>query len=238
MSALKARSMKTTAGAFDVEDFIEKLISFMGGNQATGEATEGVEIDDTTPLKWDKIGRKALAKSRRVPVMDFMLGPLSVEQKKRAQSKRIRLEKHDEDLRRPQEITEEDIQRSENETTKNVTNIQRILDANGAVNLFKFIINPNDFAQSVENLFYLSFLIRDGSCSLEVEKGEPVIFSVEKPTQQEYDDGLTRRQFVFEFDQETWKRAIEVYSITECIVPARPKDPGATKITGKRGWYG
>jgi len=29
--------------------------------------------------------------------------------------------------------------------------------------------------------------------------------SVEKPTQQEYDDGLTRRQFVFEFDQETWK---------------------------------
>ena len=28
---------------------------------------------------------------------------------------------------------------------------------------------------------------------------------MEKPTQQEYDDGLTRRQFVFEFDQETWK---------------------------------
>lgn len=73
LSALKARSMKTTAGAFDVEDFIEKLISFMGGNQATGEpAEEGVEMDDTAPLKWDKIGRKALAKSRRVPVMDFM----------------------------------------------------------------------------------------------------------------------------------------------------------------------
>ena len=53
--------------------------------------------------------------------------------------------------------------------------IQRILDANGAVNLFKFIINPDDYAQSVENLFYLSFLIRDGSCSLEVESGEPMI---------------------------------------------------------------
>ena len=73
MSALKARSMKTTAGAFDVEDFIEKLISFMGGNKATAEATEeGVEVDDTAPLQWDKIGRKALAKSRRAPVMGFM----------------------------------------------------------------------------------------------------------------------------------------------------------------------
>ena len=73
MSALKARSMKTTAGAFDMEDFVEKLISFMGGNKATGEAVEeGAEMDDTAPLKWDKIGRKALAKSRRVPVVDFM----------------------------------------------------------------------------------------------------------------------------------------------------------------------
>lgn len=53
--------------------------------------------------------------------------------------------------------------------------IQRILEANGTVNLFKFIINPDDFAQSVENLFYLSFLIRDGTCSLEVDSGEPMI---------------------------------------------------------------
>lgn len=73
ISALKARSMKTTAGTFDVGDFIEKLISFMGGNQTAGEPIEeGVDVDDTVPLKWEKIGRKALAKSRRVPAMDFM----------------------------------------------------------------------------------------------------------------------------------------------------------------------
>jgi hypothetical protein len=50
------------------------------------------------------------------------------------------------------------------------------VEQNGPVNLFRFIINPNDFAQSVENLFYLSFLIRDGECALEIEEnGEPVI---------------------------------------------------------------
>ena len=45
------------------------------------------------------------------------------------------------------------------------------------VNIFKFIINPNDFGQSVENLFYLSFLIRDGKCAFSVdeESGEPTI---------------------------------------------------------------
>jgi len=50
------------------------------------------------------------------------------------------------------------------------------VEQNGPVNLFRFVTNPNDFAQSVENLFYLSFLIRDGECALEIEEdGEPVI---------------------------------------------------------------
>ena len=57
--------------------------------------------------------------------------------------------------------------------------IERILqDLDGEpVNIFKFIINPNDFGQSVENLFYLSFLIRDGKCAFSVdeESGEPTI---------------------------------------------------------------
>lgn len=58
-----------------------------------------------------------VATERRVTRM----GPLSLEQKKRAQVKRAKLEKHKEDMRKPQEIREEDITRSENETTKNVT---------------------------------------------------------------------------------------------------------------------
>lgn len=54
--------------------------------------------------------------------MDLMnrLGPLSIEQKKRNTVKRAKLEKNKADEKKPQEITEDDITRSENETTKNV----------------------------------------------------------------------------------------------------------------------
>ena len=51
------------------------------------------------------------------------LGPLSIEQKKRNIGKRARLEKNKEDMKKPQEIREEDITRSENETTKNVASV-------------------------------------------------------------------------------------------------------------------
>lgn len=45
------------------------------------------------------------------------------------------------------------------------------------VNLFKVVINPDSFAQSAENIFYLSFLIRDAKVAFEIddESGEPFV---------------------------------------------------------------
>lgn len=168
ISAAKARAMKSGSGAFDVDDFVARLITYMGGRKPFSPAVgddDGDDDDDYdeggAPLDWERIGRRALAKSRRVPAMDFMcvvsdlpqrgvvqkvdvdlgsganvecdsdtdgdwcgrLGPLSIEQKKRAQAKRAKLEKNKEDLKKPQEITEEDITRSKNETTTNVATV-------------------------------------------------------------------------------------------------------------------
>lgn len=54
--------------------------------------------------------------------------------------------------------------------------LEKLLEEAGRINLFRFVVNPHDFAQSVENIFYLSFLIRDGKVALETdEDGEPII---------------------------------------------------------------
>lgn len=88
-------------------------------------------------------------------------------------------------------------------------------------------MNPNDFAQSVENVFYLSFLIRDGRVAFETsEEGEPIVckwmlFPVlyskltkcsflskglcEPPGDEDYAAGLKKRQLVFGFDMATWR---------------------------------
>lgn len=54
------------------------------------------------------------------------LGPLSIEQKKRNVAKRTKFEKNKSDEKKPQEITEDDITRSGNETTKNVVVVRRM----------------------------------------------------------------------------------------------------------------
>ena len=35
-----------------------------------------------------------------------------------------------------------------------------------------FIINPDSFAQSVENMFYFSFLVREDKAAIEIEEDE------------------------------------------------------------------
>lgn len=65
--------MKLGSAAFDVDDFVSKLISYMGGRQRfEDEEGDEMEVVNGDALDWDKIGRKALAKSRRVPVTGFM----------------------------------------------------------------------------------------------------------------------------------------------------------------------
>jgi hypothetical protein len=77
VGAQKARAMKSGSGAFDIDEFVSKLVKFLKDDQLP----EDVFSDDSdaeesnnhlTPLDWDRIGRKAMAKSHRVPLMGFM----------------------------------------------------------------------------------------------------------------------------------------------------------------------
>lgn len=94
--ALKARQLKIDADAFDTDEFIARLVKFMGGQANARDArrkrTRGKraaesdedELDDDDeaefdrPMKWIKVGRVLAAQSRRAAPFDFMCAvPLS-----------------------------------------------------------------------------------------------------------------------------------------------------------------
>lgn len=43
---------------------------------------------------------------------------------------------------------------------------------NGGIPLFRFCLNPRSFGQTIENLFYVSFLVRDGSVGVSLDGNE------------------------------------------------------------------
>jgi hypothetical protein len=77
------------------------------------------------------------------------------------------------------QLKEDDFRKDEQDTPRMVKlvgdTLERVGGATG-INFFRFVVNPASFGQSVENLFYLSFLTHDGIASLEMDDDdEPIL---------------------------------------------------------------
>ena len=74
---------------------------------------------------------------------------------------------------RPKEVRSEDMKQAVNPTIVYTTVLERILErqpGDGKVNLFKWLINPRSFGQTIENTFYTSFLLRE--CRVAIDEAE------------------------------------------------------------------
>lgn len=52
-------------------------------------------------------------------------------------------------------------------------------DAQG-INFFRLVVNPDSFGQSVENVFYTSFLIRERRAAVRIEDDGEIIISMSR----------------------------------------------------------
>ncbi|KFY71345.1 hypothetical protein V499_08438 [Pseudogymnoascus sp. VKM F-103] len=111
------------------------------------------------------------------------------------------------------------------------------LNADGGMDLFRFVINPRSFGQTVENMFYVSFLIRDGKAAITVdEDGLPFLGEAEPLGRAEaLKKDVSKHQAIFAIDMATWEELIEVFEIREPIIEHR--EEVVQRAVGARGWY-
>ncbi|KAK3337450.1 Nse4 C-terminal-domain-containing protein [Cercophora scortea] len=109
----------------------------------------------------------------------------------------------------------------------------------GGIDLMRFVVNPRSFGQTVENLFYVSFLIREGSVKLSFDKhGLPSLEAVAKELQPDGDHprhGATRHQAIMSIDMDIWRDVIDAFNIKESLIPHREEQH--QQGPGARGWY-
>ena len=92
---------------------------------------------------------------------------------------------------------------------------------NECVPLFDFCVNPKSFGQTVENLFYVSFLIKEGSVGLDFDgRGMPTL-GLTRPKSVQERQGAPRNQAVFTLDFDMWREIVESHGITKSLIPHR-----------------
>ena len=96
----RARNVNLGDATFNVDEYVSKLVSFMGGRHLVGDNDRGREDS----MDWAELGRVAMGIIRRPPTMGFILGPLSVEKKERKVVRRQAERRDDTKVVRPQEV--------------------------------------------------------------------------------------------------------------------------------------
>ncbi|PVV03945.1 hypothetical protein BB560_001562 [Smittium megazygosporum] len=213
----QVRKFQVDSIGLDIDELISKTrVKLFGSNSDEREAA-GIEP------KWETIGRLSAKYSKRVPGLDTTSGPLYRDPPKPRTSKKPRREKSgsSQHTTTVNELGKLDFSKQVNETTKRVRQIHALLEDVGLVNLFEFVVNPKSFSETVENVFYLSFLIRDGKAYIDDESGQPILAACEPPDQEAYKNGLVKKQLVFDMDMELWRAIIDAYGLTKSVIPSR-----------------
>ncbi|XP_038070924.1 non-structural maintenance of chromosomes element 4 homolog A-like [Patiria miniata] len=231
----RAQKLHTDFHTFDPKEFAEKLVSFMGDRRIPNE--EGERRNVPFPKEgWSKLGQAAKACFRRAPAFHFMLGSFErgeAPAKTRKQSAARQKEKDTGPAVVPkqvqsmgkshQEVTTEEVERMLG-ILHQVTNFdaQEETQEIEPVSLFEFVINPHSFSQTVENIFHLSFLVKDGHAEVALDDDRlPIIIPRTPYIEGQTNERVDRKQVMMSLDMTQWKEIVDVFEIKEPLIPMR-----------------
>jgi len=215
----QAEQMSTNINVFKAEEYAEKLKASMNVEQSLDKR------------KWILLGEQVKTMFRRTPPLTFMFGSLDTsppepKEKKQREMKAKQATKLSQ-LKETQAAVMTETEKSVSQTDQMVSHVFKCLvlkwkeNDKRPLNYFKFVINPKCFGTSVENIFHVSFLVKEGKVGITLDSGlgypviEPV--SKQKVAESQHDD-LPRNQVVMSICMKDWSNLIKKHSIRETMI--------------------
>ncbi|KAJ8334044.1 hypothetical protein SKAU_G00413630 [Synaphobranchus kaupii] len=221
----KSTQLQADGSSFDPSVYTEHLLTFMGLNRLEDEDSdeEGASGGYLPQDAWQRLGLKVQDCFRTAPSFHFMLGSFMaepppprqrVERQRKAPSKDVKrimptqVKKMDETH---QEATEKEVERV-------LGYLQQYHEADPPISYFEFVIDPKSFSRTVENIFHVSFLIRDGLARIYQETDKLPYIAPVDPGEGEAGGSSSRQQCVISLSQANWKEIIQAFDITQAMI--------------------
>lgn len=241
-----------SSSIFNVFDFIGGVKNFMGIESQKATGTQSATNINTQAPRPNSAGMCALGERAagwfgHVSTSDFLVGPMSTEYTK-PKAKTVRERVPTGPVTKVGDIGMDNVKTATNMMTKLIKGIfTQLIELNTSeeepVGLFEFALNPESFSQSVENLFYISFLVHDGRVGISFDDdGIPSIYTVPLPRDPEaaHEETMRRKklptnQMIFDLDFGTWQDLVKYLDIKEPHIPTREPVQQVGPTTGT--WF-
>lgn len=206
----------------------DNIVDEDDGGIDSGRAMSTATIAQGPQINLLKLGKSFGRKYRSIPPLDFMYGnePKEPEAKPAQTERRTRQVKKGLIAEKPCELRSDQVEQTE--TDKQVAAMKKELQKRKQINFWEFVIDPNDFPRSVENVFHSAFLIKDSWAQLDLKCDPPMLKyrdadNQNNPSgsgQEEEDAGhVENSEYIMEFDRILWKNMINQYRIRESLLP-------------------
>lgn len=228
----KAKQLRSDLSSFDMLRYVETLLTHMGVNPL--EAQEVIRDEDRADIElivydsWKISGKTAENTFNKTHTFHFLLGSIHGEfPVPKPRSDRPRQPRMIEEQRAmPAQLKcmEESHQEA---TEKEVERILGLLqtyfreDPDTPMSFFDFVVDPHSFPRTVENIFHVSFIIRDGFARIRLDQDRlPIIEPVINEESEGIDHNIQiRSQGIIALSYHDWEEIVKTFEISEPVIP-------------------
>jgi non-structural maintenance of chromosomes element 4 len=191
--------------------------------KATSKTKEGKEVFD-----WELFGRQASVCFKAVPAqVRFLIGPLSSQSMPKIRRYQKRVKRGEEETLEEQVVVPSEHQDApklsdpaapvsmmKKELKKQCSATAGDNDYN-EIDMIPFLVDPNSFAQTVENFFHFSFLVKRGAAGVRTASDGTVYIRPIKKRRDEAEMGTVyaARQAVMSLTMKDWRGMVDAYNL-------------------------
>jgi non-structural maintenance of chromosomes element 4 len=225
-SRRQAAQLQSGLKQYDVRSFVDRLAQIMQQSRDQLDTTEN-EDERNPELDLQTLGRNIWNRYKTVPSIHFMYGNSDLQprvRKAKASNKRV---KKGTAAVKPKEVTEE-VETEVAEADKQIKEMKDVLQEHGELNFWTFLIDPQSFTRSIENIFHSSFLVKEGHAKLNLSAEPPLITfclvrrdgEQTRTAEEQAREFEENSQYIMCFDFNLWRSLIDKYNIEKCMLPS------------------
>lgn len=102
-------------------------------------------------------------------------------------------------------------------------------DPDTPMSFFDFVVDPHSFPRTVENIFHVSFIIRDGFARIRLDQDRlPIIEPVNNEENEEIDqNSQIRNQGIIALSYRDWEEIVRTFEISEPVIASSQSQQSA-----------